>query len=214
MTQVANETGLSATSDLTVIVSALNRALRRILSQTYCYRTSGSITGAGSADVSLATLTGLLKIQSVQRVDSSGYYGDLHHASVEEVLNSRPQSVPTMYAYDGGTLYLDGTLATNESVFVRFVKGATALANGGAESTITVQGIPAEFHEDLLATLAVALLMEGYEGDEQRAAYYRSLATDTLERFKVFLRERRGDNGMNSRAGASHFHTPNPLELR
>lgn len=218
--QIADETGLDTTANTAVLDRALNRALRRIVAETDCLKgTPTAIAGDGSTvDVSLATLTNISSIDSVyirSGASSSYVYTPLFHAPVSAVQEARTQSVAGQYAWEGGsTIMLDGPVGSADSLFIRWTPAPTALAAGGAESTITANGIPVLFHEDLLAGLAMVQILEGYEGDEQRAAYYRALAMDSLQRFKHHLLDRGGDEMPNSRAGASHFHTPSPLDIR
>lgn len=217
--QIADETGLSTTADTAALDRALNRALRRIVGETDCLKgTPTAITGDGtSVDVSLATLTGLRAIDSVylRTGSSSSYtYTPLPHAPVSEVMSGRTASAASMYAWEGDSLLLDGPVGTSDALYLRWSKNVTALAAGGSEASITANGIPVEFHEDLLAGYAMVHILEGYEGDEQRAAYYRQLATEAMARFKQYLIHRGGDELPNSRHGASHFHTPSPLEIR
>jgi hypothetical protein len=215
---VANATGLSAStssSEYTLILSALNRAVRRVIADTGCLKaTPGSISGdASTVDVSLATLTNLQSMDSVH-VLSSGVYSPLYQAPVSEVINARTASRASMYAYEGSSLLLDGPVGVGNSLYVRYTPTHTALATGGAESTVTATGVPVLFQEDLLVELAVTFILEGFESDEQRAAYHRNLANEALSRFKKFLVDRGGDELPNSRHGAPHFHTPSPLEIR
>ncbi len=213
--QIADETGLSTTADTSVIDRALNRALRRICAETDCLKATGTIAGDGSSvSVSLSSLTGLSSIDSVFVLNSSGVYSSLPLVSHDAVLGARPASSASMYAYEGGSLLLDGPVASTDSLYVRYVKAPTALAAGGAESTITANGIDVLFHEDLLANLAVVQILEGYEGDEQRAAYYRGLAAEAMLLFKNYLTSRAGNEFPNSRYGAPHFHSPEPLRIR
>jgi hypothetical protein len=217
--QIADETGLSTSADTAVLDRALNRAMRRIVSETDCLKgTPAAIAGDGSTvDVSLSTLTGLRSLESVYlRSGASGSYAysPLGQAPIHAVIGARTRAGASMYAWEGDTLLLDGPAGTSEHIYIRWSMNPTALAAGGAESTVTANGLPIEFHEDLLAGLAMTHILEGYEGNEQRAAYYRQLAVEAMARFKRYLVDRGGDEMPNDRHGASHFHTADPLRSR
>jgi hypothetical protein len=212
--QIADETGLNTTADTAALDRALNRAMRRIVSETDCLKgTPATLAGdATTLDVSLSSLTNLRAIDSVYLYDGSTYR-PVTQSPTSNVMMARTSPGVNQYAWEGGALLLDGPVGTANSLYIRWSAAPTALAAGGAEDTVTANGIPVEFHEDLLATLAMVTILEGYEGDEQRAAYYRGLAEGTLRRFKQYLVDRGGDELPNARQG-EHFHTPSPLGLR
>jgi hypothetical protein len=218
ISQVADETGLHPTDDQSVILRALNRALRRIVSETGCVKVTGTIAGDdASLAVSLASLTGLLKLDSVHLTDQSGRTGRLVRVTHPVVLDARPQSRASLYAFEGGSLLLDGPVGVGNSLLVRHTQLPPPLTTEWAddfEAVIVAAGIPVVFQEDLLGQLAMVHILEGYEGDEERAAYYRQLTGDAMRRFRRYLLERGGDEMPNARFDASHFHTPRPMGSR
>jgi hypothetical protein len=191
---VARETGLddgSGSQDRSDILSAINRAYRRV-----CAEASRLVPG--SADYTAALDTALSSIGStLVTVDGVWReYGDryipLDRVSPERLMELRNDGggTPTSYCVLHGTLMLDAIEAEDTStIHVRFSGRPTALVDGGSEASIA--GIDPIYHEDLLGTLAVCYVLEGAEGEEQRAAYFRGLVFDprdgTLPLFKRSL---------------------------
>jgi hypothetical protein len=213
ITQVADETGLDATADQATILRSLNRSYRRICQEAACLQgTPGSLAGDGSSvDISLSTLSNLLSVDAVYLL-SGGVYTPLPRVTADTIMQARTSPEASMYAYDGGSLLVDGPVATTDSLYVRWTAAPSALTAVTTEAGIL--GVNFSFHEDLLAGLAMTHILEGEEGEEERAAYYRGLAMEAMVRFKRHLVDRGGDEMPNSRYGAAHFHTPPPLGSR
>lgn len=214
--QVAAATSMSATTDAATIVLALNRSLRRISLEFETLKSTASVTPAvGATSVTTVSIaaTNPYQINSVYMV-LNGVYTELIPVSMSELLERRPQARPTAYAWEGGTtLELDGAWpAGGYTMTARYTGRVTAIAAGGAESTIS--GVDPMFHEDLLGALATCLILEELEGEEERAAYHRNLYRETAQVFRKFLFDRSGEGAPNGRAGAAHFHTQRPLGLR
>lgn len=187
ISQVASETGLSTTGDATVLITNVNRAYRRINAEAKRLIPS-STTVTAALDITLLTAAPTLAtLDSVWRISGTDDI-PLERVTPERLYDMRvgADGYPTSYAVIHGTLALDAIEASSPSTLrLRYTARPTALVAGGAESTIV--GIDPIYHEDLLGTLASVYILEGYEGVEERAAYYRRLYKDTLTLFKDSL---------------------------
>ena len=111
----------------------------------------------------------------------------------------------------GSQIRLNGTVPDNKAVVVFYDPAPEPLVAGGSESSIS---IPIPFHEDALGQQALVYILEGYEGDEQRASIYRNNAQSSIRDLQAWMIRRSGLEAPNGRYGAAHFHTPPPLEIR
>jgi hypothetical protein len=185
---VCRETGLDDTvssDERAIALSSVNRAYRRIAGIEVKQVVPSSADVAAALDIDLsAAVPSLVTLDSVYRVDGSRTL-PLDRTSPERLLEMRGGSgTPTAYAVNGRTLMLNaveddapGTLR------LRFTARPGALSESDNETAIA--GIDPVYHEDLLGTLAVAYVLEGYEGEEERAAYFRNQAQETLRLFKL-----------------------------
>ncbi len=227
---VGAETSLnvdSGNAEWTQVLSALNRSYRKIARDFQCVKSRITITNTDAPTVLIAdhvpsgyagsdNAWSILGVDFVGVSDLTESYPDafLERRQFQQVLaaQSGADSKPKVYALQNGILTFDASPSAGCSIHIWAFVNPTALADGGGEALI--EGIPPSFHEDLLGTLATAYLLEGYEGQEQRAAYYRNLFKETAEDFRQYLRREGGQEMPNSRPGAPHFHSRNPLNIR
>lgn len=224
---VCRETGLDADSgsdDRIQALRCINRSVRRIsieVPQDFYTASEANLTPSASGNVNLATgAPGMLRITEVYAYET----GDdarvpLDRITVEEMMELRgataASGTPTCYAADGRILYLDAFTSTT-GVYIRYESDqlyTAQLAEGGAEASIPVH--PA-WHEELVGTLACCYALEGYEGQEDRAAYYRQLVYEPRNgTMTLYKREivRNGGKHM-PRFGGPNWSTPAPSEAR
>lgn len=195
--QVCRETGLddtSGTEERALALSSLNRARRRLLAeldQKVETAQSFEVTPV-AVDVSLsANAPTLLRVNRVARVsdDREVLLDHLSPDRLRELRAETAEGVPSAYAVEGDMLLLDG-FDSSTVLRVGYTGTATAMAEGGAEASIDIMPI---YHEDLLATLAVVYVLEGYEGEEERAATFRRNAQDALFLYKKEMVRRGGE---------------------
>jgi hypothetical protein len=213
ISQIADETGLSSTVQEAVILRALNRALRRIHAEHVAIGAEPYVTTYVPAATRVYSLSPTLsRIRVFLLVDSSTGNAvreimPLSYADVKSLAASQLEH----YAVRGNNIFFDGPVTDGLEGKLFYDAVPAPLNAGTAEAGIEV---PVLFHEDLLAVIAMTYILEGYEGDEERAAYYRQLAGEAMHRYKAYMRTRTGPNMPNWRHGAPHFHTPRPLGSR
>lgn len=214
--QVCRETGLDETTGSTeraIALSQINRAYRRICAEANRLIPSTATVTAALSIVLSTDVPTLVTLDSVYRVDGDRLL-PLERTTPERLLAIRGvgEGAPSMYAVLHGELLLDAVETSDPSTLsLRFTARPTALLFQGSEASIL--GIDPIYHEDLLGTLGVAYVLEGNEGEESRAAYYRGLADETLKLFKRSLvREGGLYNARGSDSG--RFDTPAPRSAR
>lgn len=214
--QICREGGLDDTTgsdERAIALSSLNRAYRRISAEAHrLIPATTTITAALDTVLSTAVPT-LVTLDSVYRVDGARLL-PLERTTPERLLAMRNTDggTPGQYAVLHGTLMLDVVETVNPSTLsLNFSARPSALAEAGTEASIA--GIDPVYHEDLLGVLALAYVLEGNEGEESRAAYYRGLADETLKLFKrSLIREGGLYNPRGSDSG--RFDTPAPRSAR
>jgi hypothetical protein len=210
---ICSETGLDDTSQSQDRVKALacwNRAYRRVTLETKCIKTYGKyiFTTPGQVELKLAdfgateTLTDasaefsgrfmaadylwLLPAESADRWHPGG--NPLVSAPLDRVLASRGSSAsdgpPSYYTIRSGRLHLDSapSVADGSGILIYGALSAPTLDETNVEDDVL--GVNPVYHEDLICALASCYALEGYEGQEQRASYYRSLHKETMRMFK------------------------------
>lgn len=212
---IADDSGLDYTLDQAVILRALNRAQRSICSRIPSLTGTANTTTAGDGVNDFFPATTYERIHNVLVCDSANYatgpFVELIHANPGDIAMSKPSNPPTHYQMFGPQLRLNGPVPVGQSLVVYYDPYPTTLTIATTEAAIN---IPVSFHEDALMALALAYILEGYEGDEQRASYYRNLATEAIQRLIAWSVRRGGVEAPNARFGAAHFETPSPLEIR
>lgn len=221
---VARETGLddgSGSQERADIVTALSRAYRRV-----CAETSRLIPDTADISAALSTTfaaidAGLVEIDSVWRVSDDGDrlipLDRYAPERLREMQDTDGGGTPTAYAVEHGNLLLDTyeTTGTVSTIRVYFSARPAALVDGGTEASIA--GIDPIYHEDLVGTLAVCYVLEGAEGEEQRAAYFRGLVYDPQTgSMTLFKRSLVREGGVNNVRGddPTRYDTPAPRSAR
>lgn len=214
--QVARETGLddsSGSDERAIVVSSLSRAYRRIVGIEAKRTLPGTHDETAALDIDLsAEVPSLVTVDSVHRIDGSRLI-PLDRTTPERLLEMRGSSgTPTAYAVVADQLMLDAVEDDNPSTLrLYYTSRPSELVDGGTEASI--DGIDPVYHEDLLGNLAAAYILEGYEGEEERAAGFRMRADQTLSQFKRDqirrggVYEPRGDD-------VGRFDTPGPRGAR
>jgi hypothetical protein len=227
---VGAETSLnvdSGNAERIQVLSALNRSYRKIARDFQCVKGKLDIANSGAVTLKVSdhvptsypgTDAGndVLGVDFVGVSDTGDTYPDifLERRPIHQLLaaQSGADGKPTVYAMQNGIIHLNSASSSGETIHVWAFLNPTALVDGSAETDI--QGIPPSYHEDLLGTLATAYLLEGYEGQEQRASYYRNLYKESAEDFRQHLRREGGTEMPSTRPGAPHFHSRSPLNIR
>jgi hypothetical protein len=216
ITQISEDTGLEDSgTEAAQIVRALNRAYRRIVTEFACNKYALAIAGDGTTTswVLGSQDPDIIGIDTVHLYDGTTYtlLPQLRKESVGQQ-GGNPMGYVVEQSGSSFTLWVDRAVPDGYSLQIRYFQRPAELTSASLEADIL--GIDAVFHEDLLATLATAYILEGAEGEEERASYYRQLHAETKQVFVNFLVERGGFNLPNDRAFAPHFTTPAPLEGR
>ena len=97
-------------------------------------------------------------------------------------------STPIFYAMRGNQLWLSPPPAANTTLFYEYTKTTPELVESSASGTqeTTPSLFPASFHRKALAKLAVAIVLENYEGREDVAALHRRRADDEIARINAW----------------------------
>jgi hypothetical protein len=137
----------------------------------------------------------------------------LKHVSLDRIVTAREASgtaAPIGYCVSNGTFRLDSAPNDGTAVSIYGIVRAPAFAEGNPETYLL--GIDPLYHEDLVVALALCYALEGYEGQEERASYYRRLHAETLALFKQNLIRNGGLQLPND--GLDPWSTPTPLRVR
>lgn len=212
---IADDSGLDYTLDQAVILRALNRAQRSICSRIPMLTSTTNSTTAGDGTTDFFSIASYERIHNVLLCDSANFatgpFVEIVQGNPGDIALGRPASPPTHFYLYGQQLRLNGPIPVGQSMVINYDPAPVTLTIATASADINV---PVAFHEDALMTLALAYILEGYEGDEQRASYYRQLANDAIQRLIAWAVRRGGVEAPNARFGAAHFETPDPLEIR
>lgn len=182
--QICRHTGIDSTTgtaDRTEALRALNRAHRRVLIEAHSNRLS--TTATIDEDASSETLSGISVIHRAYRNEDGVELDSVTLGEIQRRLVDEPTEA-TAYYFDPLTqvLRIDAVAGSEGIVVLLDYSGRpSTLGEGGAESTILVDPM---FHEDLLGEMGACYVLEGYEGQEERAAYYRGRNTETMQLYK------------------------------
>ena len=214
---ICRESGLSDSSaDQAIALGALNRSYRRVNAEVKRrIPSSANVTAALDIDLSVSVPT-LASLDSVFRVDGDRLL-EMERTTPEVLLSMRDadgDGTPSYYAVLSGTLLLNAieTTGTVSTIQLRFTAKPTALTAASAEADIV--GVSPLYHEDLLGTMSVCYVLEGTEGEEERASYYRQLLAETMRLFKKDANREGG--AANQRLDDIHgrWSTPSPRSAR
>ena len=203
--QVCRHSGIDSatgTDDRNEAIRAVNRAYKRIFAEARPNKLSQVITVL-SATTSL-TVTGIGSIVRVWRVEDGIELDAVSLAEIQRRLatqTSLTSGKATAYSYDPVTdLFIVDAYSSSDGVQFGMVYTGSpaALVEGGDETTILIDPL---FHEDLLGALGTCYILEGYEGQEERAAYYRSLVRETMQLYRESLWRNRGERVASDHGG-------------
>lgn len=233
ITEDAGVDTTAGTADRVKALSCLNRAYREVIGQFRTIKAAATLTLTANTDLdlTLANWTGYTgstdftgsvssRIAGLDAVGLDTSLSDtttlpdslLERKPYTWVLKARGEAStgdPRYYAFESGTLHLDRAASTTRLILFTYLSAPT-LTEASAESAI--DGIDPGWQERLLLPLATAILLEGWEGEEERAAYFRRLAESARS---DFAREvvRKGGNTLPGWS-VSDFRTPTPLTSR
>lgn len=236
--QVCADAGIDATAgttDRAQALSCLNRALKRVAIDTGGFRDIARFT-VTSRDYNLITTPQLQAttvdadassnfsqvLNSIDWIgvsDSTGvteFSSRLQRVSPERLLNLRPplassSSSPQFYAVNWPVLMLDAVPSGGANLVVGYQRDPATLTDA---SSSYPQEIPSLFHEDLLGKLAVVILLEGYEGREQDAAYHRQLYAESLDRYMRWRVKNGGIDSPDDGTALDAWSTPSGVSVR
>lgn len=207
------DTGISATpasDDREKALACYNRAYRRIVLETRCIKAFGRHALASLVELSLNDFASFGPGESLSDATatfSDRFFGadhvwyaapeaaDIWHPGretlkrlpLDKVIFNRSASIstqpPTCYALQSHRLHLDSAPDSDGSYVVIYGSmAAPTLTEASVEDDVV--GISPMYHEDLICALAICYVLEGYEGQEERARYYRTLYRETMDLFK------------------------------
>jgi len=211
VTELCEDAGISDASgsdDRVKAMKCLNRAASEITSHFRTIKGSGTLT-AGSTSYTLASsVTRAVGLDALLVAGRSTPLPRSSYIRVRALQNAGNTGDPTVYAFEDGTVYTDsaGSSALTALCYLSW----SDVNESSAESAIS--GIPVDWHRRLLLPLATAILLEGWEGEEERAAVKRRVAAEAWAQFG-FEQARKGGLDLAQYAIAD-FSTPTPLSGR
>ena len=219
-TAVANEFGLSVSSEKTVIDSAINRAVQRVLEDTHCYvqRTDFSDFDGTHDDWDMSS-SGMLEIVELYLTSVDEVRYALQRVSVPEIIEQRRLGLPTgtpasIYAVTGMNLLMFWpTPSATDVLSVYHVPLPTALASGtddpSSTSPTNFGGVPEVLHEAIF--LYACSTLASYDDDQTSAQgqRYRDWYDKEITRYQKILRKRGGSR--NARARVNEKRTRRPF---
>lgn len=209
--QVCRHAGVDSstgTDDRYEAIRCVDRAHRRVLAEAHGNKLTSTATILSGASSVLFTA---ISIDRVYRAEDGIELDAVPAGEIQRRLVSAPSSV-TAYTFDPltGVLQVDAVAGSaGTDLLVAYSGRPAALVEGGAESTILIDPL---FHEDLIGVLGTVYMLEGVEGQEERAAIHRRNAGDTLQLYKESLVRARGERVASDHAG--RWITPNVAQVR
>lgn len=226
---VCEDAGVStatSSADFVKALACVNRAFRKIAGDTKCikellvvtldgdlsYKLSPNATDYPSAnDLSDDFSSRFLSLDTVGigTTGSSVSAPDflLDRKPARDVIARQKQNAtgtPSVYSCEGGILLLDGCPASGYDLYLYASLNAPTLTESSVSADIL--GIDESYHEEVLGRLATCILLEGWEGEEERAAYHRRLFNDDYAEFKRHLFREGGKLSQDYRL--QDFRTP------
>jgi hypothetical protein len=213
--------------DRTQAVFALNDAYSEIASGTGCIKRGIALSTNGDVDLNLTEWTHYTGVDhsaddadfpTILDVDGVGVVSGantspLMRASYLGVVSNRSTAStgnPSRYCYHGGTLSLDASAA--DTSLVLFCSIDAPIIYDGISTGNSFIGLPNVWVMRLLVPLATAMILEGYEGDEQRAAGFRARFDHQMALFNLH-RAREGGLSLNGYP-LQDFTTPGVVKDR
>jgi hypothetical protein len=218
----AGVSGVTDSTDRIKALSCLNRAYSQVTNRYRCIKRVATLTLTASTQTDLV-ISSVAGYSGTDFTDSAptrfagidGVFtatGELPQDSLLRVYKSRlgaSSGEPTVYAYSTGVIHLDKASSSTVLTVVCYSYAAT-LIDGSVEAEM--DGVTPGWQEALLIPLATAILLEGYEGEEERASYARVEADKQLA---LFAREQTRSGGLEGiRSSVSDLTTPAPLAGR
>lgn len=226
ITSLCEDAGVNSTTasaDRVKALSCWNRAYKQIVSRYRPIKRAATLTLTASTDLDLIlsgysgysgqdfTASVHARFSGLDGVQISGG-AFIDQDSYMRVVGSRSTGAsgdPVCYAYQSGTLHLNSASASTVLIAYTYLSAAT-LTESSVEADI--DGIDPSWQEQLLLPLATAILLEGWEGEEQRAAHFRNLA-DRAE--ADYAKEQVRSRGLNLvQYPLQSFASPAPLSNR
>lgn len=223
---ICEDTGLdnsNPSADRTKALAALNEAYEQLGQQAYRDHTSVDHTpSAGVTDVDLSTVTTLkddfTAIDHIRVVHADGTLSKpISRLTREKLLDKRTieRGAPVAYAYAWPYVFLDKPADGAIALRIAYVSNVATLSeSAGSGLETTPISIPPAWHRRLLARLAKCLVLEGYEGREQDAAYHRNLFNQAHREWIDAQSREGGKLAANDVSGKIIFDTPAPLTSR
>jgi hypothetical protein len=226
---ICQDTGLDTgigSADRNAALDALNRALRKICIETNGFPNIAQLSALTQRDFSVLSTPAVLDdgnttVGSLGTIISVDWIGVADSAGTTQVsrllqrvnpvqlmdLRGSSPTTPTFYAVQWPTVMLDGIPSEGSNLVVGHRYMPAALSE-----TVSPDDLHPLFHEDLLARLAICLVLEGYEGREQDAAYHRGLYREAMAEYRQWLI--RNGGLQNPRQNTVIWDTPGMMEIR
>lgn len=222
---VCTDTGLNplvGSGDREVVLARMNEAYERLIFEAGSYKktteetiTSGTpdvtIGPSGTFDIAISDLISFDHIVLQESGSDSGVL--LEPVQKSYLLSLRQASTtasgyPFIYSYEypilsiyptpGSSTGQDSTLTIHYTAMPPVLIEDTEIPGDGEE--ITPSGIPPVFHRLLLARLTTIIILEGFDGRADEAAYHRALYNDDLYKLKTWTIRSQGVNGPYQRS--------------
>jgi len=237
--QEAGMDGSTGSTDRTVALSCLNRAMNQVAMETNgfadiarystTFRDSkllpspedaglaSTADGDDSAFVNPVSL--LVSLDWIGVSSSTGLTetdSTLKRVSPQRMLQLRPPAnssanTPSFYAMNWPLLMLDAVPPSGANLVMGFRRSPLVLTDSPSS---VPQELHALFHQDLLAKLGTVLALEGFEGREGDAAYHRRVLGDVWSRYREWILRNAGIDYPDDGTRIAAWSTPGIASTR
>lgn len=222
---ICQNAGIDATSnteDRIAALSRLNHAYKTIILKMGGLQARSTVSPAAADEYYTATGldTQFIGIDYVRILyaDTGNISAPLPRINNKDIVTgwTNTQGDPTSYSYVHPRIVFSNPHDGVNDLVIDYRCGPATLVEveqfAGEEDSPS--GIPAMWHENLLAALATVLILEGYEGREQDAAYHRNLFNEAMFEYRAHAMRMGGEGLPRSPDNASGYNTRYPLWSR